>query len=355
MEENYEIGASFKSELNSCLEDGEDLLIQVPKEEETSAERDLASCKEEESLFIQVRKEEEEETSAELGFISCWERGGEEDPLVQGLKEEEAETSAEPDLISCWEEEDPVMQEPKEEEETSAANTREAMPLAAIRKGRYWRPNEILLMLSFLKNCRKAVRLMGSTPLLTAPIFRSVARQLGDAGYVRTAAQVRSRFKRLKADFFAAMEKFQGPPPPQKRPPYFKQLYCLWKEGGRPSWVDRRPAVHPQPEQLSSEEEVQEAQREEHQRAQEGDSSSGECPPDSPKQPVWYVDICTQTETVTGSTQTTVLADVICRTQVIESKFFTLAVGDPSKGPRGRHDTNAAHVGCWTRPEVESD
>ncbi|XP_061477480.1 uncharacterized protein LOC133381916 [Rhineura floridana] len=122
MEENYEIGASFKSELNSCLEDGEDLLIQVPKEEETSAERDLASCKKEgESLFIQVPKEVEE-TSAELGLISCWERGEEEDPLIQGLKEEEAETSAEPDLISCWEGgEDPVMQEPKEEEETSAA------------------------------------------------------------------------------------------------------------------------------------------------------------------------------------------------------------------------------------------
>ncbi|XP_061477485.1 uncharacterized protein LOC133381920 isoform X2 [Rhineura floridana] len=97
MEENYEIGASFKSELNSCLEDGEDLLIQVPKEEETTAERDLASCKEEgESLFIQVPKEEEEETSAEPDLISCWEGG--EDPVMQEPKEEE-EISAERDDV----------------------------------------------------------------------------------------------------------------------------------------------------------------------------------------------------------------------------------------------------------------
>ncbi|XP_061476573.1 uncharacterized protein LOC133381453 isoform X1 [Rhineura floridana] len=211
-----------------------------------------------------------------------------------------------------------------------------AMPLSASHKGRYWRTEELLLMLSSLKNARKAERLMGSTPLLTAPIFRAAARQLGDAGYLRTAAQVRSRFKRLKADFFTAMEKFQGPPPTQERPPYFKQLYSLWKEGGRPSWQDRRPAVHPPPEQLSSGEEVEETHHnspfivvDNHPHAEQEETSSGECPPDSQihskKQPGMYTDMWTQTERAAESTQTTVIEDIMGRMQVIESQFFTQA------------------------------
>ncbi|XP_061476576.1 zinc finger protein 2-like isoform X2 [Rhineura floridana] len=133
-----------------------------------------------------------------------------------------------------------------------------------------------------------------------------------------------------------AMEKFQGPPPTQERPPYFKQLYSLWKEGGRPSWQDRRPAVHPPPEQLSSGEEVEETHHnspfivvDNHPHAEQEETSSGECPPDSQihskKQPGMYTDMWTQTERAAESTQTTVIEDIMGRMQVIESQFFTQA------------------------------
>ncbi|XP_054832747.1 uncharacterized protein LOC129341878 [Eublepharis macularius] len=134
----------------------------------------------------------------------------------------------------------------------------------AASKGRYWRDLEVEALLDLLLQSGRASRIMGSHHLPTKAIFARVARQLAAKGWPRTADQCRSKFKRVKADFFAAMEQWQGIPRMSARPPFFADMRRLWEAAGRPSWEDRRQAAGqgeqgiPPAEPPAGEEEAQE-------------------------------------------------------------------------------------------------
>ncbi|XP_054826079.1 uncharacterized protein LOC129336509 [Eublepharis macularius] len=138
--------------------------------------------------------------------------------------------------------------------------------MAAI-KGRFWKDREVEALLDLLLESGKAARIMCSSHLPTKSLFSRVARQLGARGYPRSADQCRSKFKRIKADFFGALEHWQGIPRMTARPPYFAQMRRLWEQAGRPSWEDRRHAAvqrgieraRPQVREEEEEEEVEEA------------------------------------------------------------------------------------------------
>ncbi|XP_061460450.1 uncharacterized protein LOC133373968 [Rhineura floridana] len=105
--------------------------------------------------------------------------------------------------------------------------------------------------------------------------------------------------------------------PPHKRPPYFKELYGLWKEGGRPSWEDRRPAARPTNDPLSSEEDnvVEEEP--------EAGSSQAEPPRPMEDEPVRVAHVATQTTMLPQSTQTTSLEDLMARMEIMDGKVNT--------------------------------
>ncbi|KAL8220830.1 UNVERIFIED_CONTAM: hypothetical protein K2H54_055368, partial [Gekko kuhli] len=57
-------------------------------------------------------------------------------------------------------------------------------------------------------------RVMTSTHLETQGLFEDMAVAMRGQGYRRTGAQVRTKFKRVKGDFFDALEDWHGIPPP---------------------------------------------------------------------------------------------------------------------------------------------
>ncbi|XP_053148484.1 uncharacterized protein LOC128343441 isoform X2 [Hemicordylus capensis] len=108
-------------------------------------------------------------------------------------------------------------------------------------KGTHWREEEVDMLLGLLQESEMVERVMSSTPLPSLSIFEGIARIMADAGFNRTAAQVRSKFKRIKATFFEALERFQGHPPPRHRPPHYDEMWILWEAAGRPSRLSCHP------------------------------------------------------------------------------------------------------------------
>ncbi|KAL8213417.1 UNVERIFIED_CONTAM: hypothetical protein K2H54_064219 [Gekko kuhli] len=108
--------------------------------------------------------------------------------------------------------------------------------------GVYWQDEEVDLLLEILLEIGAGAVVMPSGRLPNAELFSKAARRLTAAGYPRSSEQCRAKFKRLKASFFEALEKWGGIPPKKKRPLFFQPLFRLWEQAKRPSWLHRRAA-----------------------------------------------------------------------------------------------------------------
>lgn len=96
-------------------------------------------------------------------------------------------------------------------------------------------------LLEILQEAGAGEAVMPSTHLQTAGLFARAARRLTAEGFPRSGEQCRAKFKRLKASFFEALEKWEANPAVKRRPPFFQLLSRLWEQAERPSWRDRRP------------------------------------------------------------------------------------------------------------------
>ena len=81
---------------------------------------------------------------------------------------------------------------------------------------------------------------MSSTHLANMGIYRRVARRLAERGFPRTAEQCRSKFKKIRCDFMASLEAWQGVPRLSGQIMFHSQMMRLWEEAGRPRWEERR-------------------------------------------------------------------------------------------------------------------
>ncbi|XP_054826127.1 LOW QUALITY PROTEIN: CWF19-like protein 1 [Eublepharis macularius] len=115
--------------------------------------------------------------------------------------------------------------------------------MAAAAKGVFWRDEEVETLLDLVARSRKAARVMRSTHLPTKLIFHKLSRQMCARGHSRTPEQCRSKFKRVKGDFYGALEAWQGIPRQSGKPPYFASMMNLWDLAGRPSWQSRHHAA----------------------------------------------------------------------------------------------------------------
>ncbi|XP_054826092.1 uncharacterized protein LOC129323588 [Eublepharis macularius] len=115
--------------------------------------------------------------------------------------------------------------------------------MASHGKGVFWRDEEVETLLELIARSGKSERVMKSTHLPTKVIFHKLARQMSARGYPRTPEQCRSKFKRVKGDFYGALEAWQGIPRQSGKPPYFSNMMNLWDLAGRPSWQTRRHAA----------------------------------------------------------------------------------------------------------------
>ncbi|XP_015277497.1 PREDICTED: uncharacterized protein LOC107119523, partial [Gekko japonicus] len=111
------------------------------------------------------------------------------------------------------------------------------------RRGAFWSDEEVEAMLHILIEGRMGPQVMPSTHLKNMRLFSRVAMSLGARGHHRSGDQVCSKFKRIKGDFYNAMEAFRGLPPAHSRPPYFNLLEELWIQADQPHWTHRRHAA----------------------------------------------------------------------------------------------------------------
>uniref|UniRef100_A0ACB8FHE0 Uncharacterized protein n=1 Tax=Sphaerodactylus townsendi TaxID=933632 RepID=A0ACB8FHE0_9SAUR len=127
------------------------------------------------------------------------------------------------------------------------------------RHGVLWHGEEINVLLQTIGDKGYAAFLMGSLHLPNRRAYRAVVRALGNAGYRRTEAQVQTKWKAMKREFFSAVEVWGGVPRKSPWPSHYAALQQIWRLGGRPSLTDRRPHSGHRPdeaEEESDEEEV---------------------------------------------------------------------------------------------------
>uniref|UniRef100_A0ACB8FHB4 Uncharacterized protein n=1 Tax=Sphaerodactylus townsendi TaxID=933632 RepID=A0ACB8FHB4_9SAUR len=111
--------------------------------------------------------------------------------------------------------------------------------MSAPRRGVYWQAEEVTILLRMVRDCGHAWLLMASTGLPNRRAFRAVARALQVAGFHRTEVQACTKWKALKRDFFAAMERSGGHPRRSDWSPHFAAMRQLWRLAGEPRrWTD---------------------------------------------------------------------------------------------------------------------
>ncbi|XP_060113035.1 uncharacterized protein LOC132585249 [Heteronotia binoei] len=107
------------------------------------------------------------------------------------------------------------------------------------QRGTFWQREEVLAMLDIAERSGHAEQLMSSTHLNTRQTYEAIARRLQRRGFDRTAAQCRSKFKRLRCNFMASLQAWGGIPRASGRTLYHDAMLRLWELAGRPRWEDR--------------------------------------------------------------------------------------------------------------------
>nr|XP_032600251.1 uncharacterized protein LOC100226145 isoform X1 [Taeniopygia guttata] len=108
-------------------------------------------------------------------------------------------------------------------------------------RGQAWTQAEVRSLLSLVEGTGEAALLMASTSRPNEELWREISWGLSEAGYERTVAQCRSKWKALKQAFHSERETrrragFHSP----QLPPHYRAMKVIWKAAGRPVFGDRR-------------------------------------------------------------------------------------------------------------------
>ncbi|XP_039565939.1 uncharacterized protein LOC120502508 isoform X2 [Passer montanus] len=108
-------------------------------------------------------------------------------------------------------------------------------------RGRAWTPAEVSSLLSLVGGSGEAALLMASTSRPNEALWREISRRLAAAGYGRSVAQCRSKWKALKQAFHSEREtrRRAGHHSP-RLPPHYRAMKSIWKAAGRPVFGERR-------------------------------------------------------------------------------------------------------------------
>ncbi|KAM9367392.1 uncharacterized protein LRP34_012104 [Phaethornis superciliosus] len=108
-------------------------------------------------------------------------------------------------------------------------------------RGRAWTQAEVSSLLALVRGSGEAALLMASTSRPNEALWREISRGLAAAGYGRTVAQCRSKWKALKQAFHSEREtrRRAGCHSP-RLPPHYRAMKSIWKAAGRPVFGERR-------------------------------------------------------------------------------------------------------------------
>ncbi|XP_060126896.1 uncharacterized protein LOC118080258 [Zootoca vivipara] len=107
-------------------------------------------------------------------------------------------------------------------------------------RGQRWEGKEVVALLSSIKASPALALLMSSSSQRGHQHWERIRDQLQAQGFVRNIDQLRSKWKQLKTDFFAAgRPAAEGREKPAVTPPYFNRMRAVWDAAGRPAFKDR--------------------------------------------------------------------------------------------------------------------
>ncbi|PKU38559.1 undifferentiated embryonic cell transcription factor 1-like [Limosa lapponica baueri] len=108
-------------------------------------------------------------------------------------------------------------------------------------RGRAWTQAEVSSLLALVEGSGEAALLMASTSRPNEALWREISQGLAAAGYGRSVAQCRSKWKALKQAFHSEREtrRRAGCHSP-RLPPHYRAMKSIWKAAGRPVFGERR-------------------------------------------------------------------------------------------------------------------
>ncbi|KAF7235100.1 Zinc finger and SCAN domain-containing protein 31 [Varanus komodoensis] len=107
-------------------------------------------------------------------------------------------------------------------------------------RGQRWEGKEVVALLNGIKASPALALLMSSSSQKGQQHWEKIKDQLQAQGYTRNIDQLRSKWKQLKTDFFAAgRPAAEGKERPSIIPPYFNRIRGVWDAAGRPPFKDR--------------------------------------------------------------------------------------------------------------------
>ncbi|KAM6301586.1 uncharacterized protein O3Q21_013169 [Podargus strigoides] len=108
-------------------------------------------------------------------------------------------------------------------------------------RGRAWTQAEVGSLLALVGGSGEAALLMASTSRPNEALWREISQGLAAAGYGRSVAQCRSKWKALKQAFHSEREtrRRAGCHSP-RLPPHYRAMKSIWKAAGRPVFGERR-------------------------------------------------------------------------------------------------------------------
>ncbi|XP_062489912.1 uncharacterized protein LOC134171568 isoform X3 [Pezoporus occidentalis] len=108
-------------------------------------------------------------------------------------------------------------------------------------RGRAWTQAEVSSLLALVGGSGEAALLMASTSRPNEALWREISQGLAAAGYSRSVAQCRSKWKALKQAFHSERETRQRAGHHSDRlPPHYRAMKSIWKAAGRPVFGERR-------------------------------------------------------------------------------------------------------------------
>ncbi|KAM8985314.1 uncharacterized protein PRD47_000734 isoform 2-T2 [Ara ararauna] len=112
-------------------------------------------------------------------------------------------------------------------------------------RGRAWTQAEVSSLLALVGGSGEAALLMASTSRPNEALWREISQGLAAAGYSRSVAQCRSKWKALKQAFHSERETRQRAGHHSARlPPHYRAMKSIWTAAGRPVFGERRmPAM----------------------------------------------------------------------------------------------------------------
>nr|XP_060616405.1 zinc finger protein 232-like [Anolis sagrei ordinatus] len=107
-------------------------------------------------------------------------------------------------------------------------------------RGQRWEGKEVVALLNGIKSSPALALFMSSSSQRGQQHWEKIKDQLQAQGYTRNIDQLRSKWKQLKTDFFAAgRPAAEGKERPPIIPPYFNRMRSVWDAAGRPPFKDR--------------------------------------------------------------------------------------------------------------------